>query len=252
MTRRPPPLRRRTAAQPLRRAAPLRPWRLHKRSRPRPRRRREQRPWANRAASAPSPSAPTARSRRPLRQGRQVRRQTRSPRLSRRVRKRSRPLRTLRHPAAPSGSARARRRRAAPAAAARTQIAAAPATQPATPARTEPTRTGGFMIQLGAPGSEAEARALYGSLQRRHAEQLGGEQPVIRRAEVSGGGRSIACASGLTRARKPPSVAARSSPPAASASSPATERAFARSRSVGHQQRHGGLADDRFRSLRPG
>jgi hypothetical protein len=43
------------------------------------------------------------------------------------------------------------------------------------------------MVQLGAPGSESEARATFASLQRRFPDQLSGEQPTIRRAEVAGG-----------------------------------------------------------------
>lgn len=54
---------------------------------------------------------------------------------------------------------------------------------------TRPPGGGNFMIQLGAPGSEAEARASFASLQRRYAEQLSSETPTIRRAEV--GGRTV-------------------------------------------------------------
>lgn len=43
------------------------------------------------------------------------------------------------------------------------------------------------MVQLGAPGSEAEARATFAALQRRHADQLSGDSPVIRRADVANG-----------------------------------------------------------------
>lgn len=46
------------------------------------------------------------------------------------------------------------------------------------------------MVQLGAPGSEAEARATFNTLQRRFSEQLGGQSPVIRRADV-GNGRTV-------------------------------------------------------------
>jgi SPOR domain len=43
------------------------------------------------------------------------------------------------------------------------------------------------MVQLGAPGSESEARATFSSLQRRFASELGGEAATIRRAELPGG-----------------------------------------------------------------
>ena len=46
---------------------------------------------------------------------------------------------------------------------------------------------GGFMVQLGAPGSESEARATFTSLQRRFSDQLGSDNPTIRRAELNGG-----------------------------------------------------------------
>ena len=76
--------------------------------------------------------------------------------------------------------------------------AAAPPAAPAAavaaaPAAAAPAAGGGagdFMIQLGAPGSEAEARSLFSSLQRRYGAQLGGESPVVRRAEV-GNGRTV-------------------------------------------------------------
>ncbi|MGL4439372.1 MAG: SPOR domain-containing protein [Bosea sp. (in: a-proteobacteria)] len=73
-------------------------------------------------------------------------------------------------------------------AAPRAQIAAAtPAPEPRT---TESTTGSGFMVQLGAPGSEAEARSTFSSLQRRFADQLSGDSPVIRRADV-GNGRTV-------------------------------------------------------------
>ncbi len=75
----------------------------------------------------------------------------------------------------------------------RQQVAAAPATQPVPPAATPPRapesaapRSGGVMVQLAAPGSEAEARAIFNTLQRRHSAQLAGETPIIRRAESNG------------------------------------------------------------------
>ena len=43
------------------------------------------------------------------------------------------------------------------------------------------------MVQLGAPGSEAEARSSFTSLQRRFTAQLSGESPTIRKADVGNG-----------------------------------------------------------------
>jgi hypothetical protein len=85
-------------------------------------------------------------------------------------------------------------RPAAPPIPARQQIAAAPAMAP-TPAPAGTTRAtdaegGGFMVQLGAPGSESEARASFAALQRRFGDQLSGESPTIRRAEL-GNGRTV-------------------------------------------------------------
>jgi cell division protein FtsN len=74
----------------------------------------------------------------------------------------------------------------ATAAAQRQQVAAAPA---APPAPREAPAGGGFMVQLGAPGSEAEARTTFAALQRRYGQALAGETPVIRRADV--GGRTV-------------------------------------------------------------
>jgi len=44
--------------------------------------------------------------------------------------------------------------------------------------------SGSFAVQLGAPGSEKEARDLFASLQRRYPD-LGGYKPFIRKAEVN-------------------------------------------------------------------
>jgi hypothetical protein len=74
-------------------------------------------------------------------------------------------------------------RNIAPAQQPRTQpprVAAAPATE--APAATG----GGFAVQLAAPGSENEARSVFSSLQRRFPDELGGQRPQIRRAEVNG------------------------------------------------------------------
>lgn len=60
------------------------------------------------------------------------------------------------------------------------RVAAAPATATApAPAASG----GGFTVQLAAPGSEQEARSTYAALQRRFPD-LGGYQPIVRRAEV--------------------------------------------------------------------
>lgn len=80
----------------------------------------------------------------------------------------------------------------------------APATTPAAPVRvanaapapqntpapaTEAVRagTGDFVVQLAAPGSEAEARATYAALQRKYPEQLGGKAPIVRKTDLAGG-----------------------------------------------------------------
>ena len=108
------------------------------------------------------------------------------------------PQRTAALPAAP---------RPQPQSPVRPQSAAAPAASPAAPAAATPAPApapvavavrsdasapagSGFMVQLGAPGSEAEARATFNALQRRFGEQLGGQSPVIRRADV-GNGRTV-------------------------------------------------------------
>ncbi len=63
-----------------------------------------------------------------------------------------------------------------------TQAAAPPA---AAAPRTDP--AGGFAVQLGAPGSEAEARATFAALQRKYPDQLSGQSPIIRKTELAGG-----------------------------------------------------------------
>jgi SPOR domain len=65
-------------------------------------------------------------------------------------------------------------------------VAAAP--RPATPET--PVAAGSFSVQLGAPGSEAEARSSFASLQRRFPSQLSDQSPLIRRAEL-GDGRTV-------------------------------------------------------------
>jgi hypothetical protein len=57
----------------------------------------------------------------------------------------------------------------------------------AAPAADAPaTGGGGFAVQLAAPGSESEARSVFASLQRRFPDELGGQRPQIRKAEVNG------------------------------------------------------------------
>ncbi len=88
-----------------------------------------------------------------------------------------------------------------PASPPRQMVAAAPATPAAQPQRPAPqprpapapaaetpaaTGGGGFAVQLAAPGSESEARSVFSSLQRRFPDELGGQRPLIRRAEVNG------------------------------------------------------------------
>jgi hypothetical protein len=58
-------------------------------------------------------------------------------------------------------------------------------TQAAAGPRTDP--NGGFAVQLGAPGSEAEARATFAALQRKYPDQLSGQSPIIRKTELAGG-----------------------------------------------------------------
>ncbi|MGX5735912.1 SPOR domain-containing protein, partial [Bosea thiooxidans] len=65
------------------------------------------------------------------------------------------------------------------------RAAAAPAAAPATAAIRA--GTGDFVVQLGAPGSEAEARATFAALQRKYPQQLGGQAPIIRKTELAGG-----------------------------------------------------------------
>lgn len=73
-----------------------------------------------------------------------------------------------------------------PAAAAggRTQTAAAspPSARPAAPA------TGGFVVQLSSQRSESEALASFRSLQAKFPNELGGRQPIIRRADLGSKG----------------------------------------------------------------
>ena len=70
------------------------------------------------------------------------------------------------------------------------RIAAVPAQTPAAPAPAAAairSGTGDFVVQLGAPGSESEARATFAALQRKYPEQLGGQAPIVRKTELAGG-----------------------------------------------------------------
>ncbi len=77
---------------------------------------------------------------------------------------------------------------ATPAAVAPRPAPVAAAQRPAAPET--PVAAGTFSVQLGAPGSEAEARTSFASLQRRFPTQLSDQSPLIRRAEL-GDGRTV-------------------------------------------------------------
>src|SRR5262249_10329911 len=70
---------------------------------------------------------------------------------------------------------------AAPASRTRT-AAAPPAPTRAAPEASENT-AGGFVVQLSSQKSEAEAQASFHSLQAKFPNELGGLQPIIRRAD---------------------------------------------------------------------
>lgn len=95
-------------------------------------------------------------------------------------------------PTAPKAQERATTPPAATTPAAPTRLASAPperaSAAPAAPA-TAAIRAGNgdFVVQLGAPGSEAEARATFAALQRKYPQQLGGQAPIIRKTELAGG-----------------------------------------------------------------
>lgn len=65
---------------------------------------------------------------------------------------------------------------------ARTRTAAAPAAPSATPAAA-PNGTGAY-VQVSSRGSEADAQASFRALQAKFPSQLGGQSPVIRRADL--------------------------------------------------------------------
>ncbi|MCO5093056.1 SPOR domain-containing protein [Bosea sp. (in: a-proteobacteria)] len=97
--------------------------------------------------------------------------------------------RTAQAPAAPKVQERATTPPAATTPAVPTRLAnAAPAAAPQAPA-TAALRagTGDFVVQLGAPGSEAEARATFAALQRKYPQQLSGQAPIVRKTELAGG-----------------------------------------------------------------
>lgn len=77
--------------------------------------------------------------------------------------------------------------------AAKTRVAAlgtAPTASTPAPAAAAAPRTdaaGGFVVQLAAPGSEAEAKATFAALQRKYPEQLGGQSPIVRKTDLAGG-----------------------------------------------------------------
>ncbi|WP_293798672.1 SPOR domain-containing protein [uncultured Bosea sp.] len=93
--------------------------------------------------------------------------------------------------AAPKAEARATTPPAATTPAAPTRVASAapaPAAAPSAPAAAAVRAgTGDFVVQLGAPGSEAEARATFAALQRKYPQQLGGQAPIVRKTELAGG-----------------------------------------------------------------
>ena len=70
-----------------------------------------------------------------------------------------------------------------PPAARPTQVAS---TQPVAAAEATETSSGGFAVQLAAPGSEQEARETASRLSRRFSGELGDMKPAIRKAEVNG------------------------------------------------------------------
>lgn len=67
--------------------------------------------------------------------------------------------------------------------------ATTPAPAAAAPSATQAIRsgTGDFTVQLGAPGSEAEARATFAALQRKYPDVLGSQAPIIRKTDLAGG-----------------------------------------------------------------
>ena len=100
------------------------------------------------------------------------------------------PAQPAAQPAAPKAQERATTPPAATTPAAPTRLAgAAPERAAAAAPATAAIRAGNgdFVVQLGAPGSEAEARATFAALQRKYPQQLGGQAPIIRKTELAGG-----------------------------------------------------------------
>jgi hypothetical protein len=81
--------------------------------------------------------------------------------------------------AAPTTSQRPAATPPAPAASGRTQTAAAPTTDSTSP---------GFVVQLSSQKSESEAMSSFRSLQAKFPNELGGRQPMIRRADLGSKG----------------------------------------------------------------
>ena len=59
-----------------------------------------------------------------------------------------------------------------------------PAAEEKAPASTQKVATGGFSVQFGAAGSEAEAHALVTKVATKYASQLGGHKPTFKMAKV--------------------------------------------------------------------
>ncbi|AMJ60230.1 SPOR domain-containing protein [Bosea sp. PAMC 26642] len=97
-------------------------------------------------------------------------------------------------PATTPESAKVQERVAAPAAATTpapplriANAAPAPAVSPVASTGAIRSGTGDFAVQLAAPGSEAEARATYSALQRKYPDQLGSQNPIVRKTDLAGG-----------------------------------------------------------------
>jgi cell division septation protein DedD len=67
------------------------------------------------------------------------------------------------------------------------RVASTPAV-PAPQAKAAPA-SGGYAVQLAAPGSESEANSMFAFFQRKYPDDLGNQTALIRKAEVNG--RSI-------------------------------------------------------------
>jgi cell division septation protein DedD len=67
-----------------------------------------------------------------------------------------------------------------------TRTASAPAA--AAPAPAAASHSGGYTVQVSAQRSEAEAQAAFRTLQGKYPSQLGGRQPIIKRADLGSKG----------------------------------------------------------------